>query len=727
MKFILRITILLLAISKFSFVNAQGINFQGVARSANGTIISSSNISLRLSIISKNVDATPEYVETKTVVTNPQGIFSVVVGDAANATVIGNFKNIVWSDGIKFLKVEMDPAAGSNFINMGATQLQYVPYSFYSLGVNGANVSGIIPVKSGGTGVNNLNDLKKVLGGVGNVDSIGNIKIGNNVLAKAVAMPSMFNGSLNKNNINIGIGDSALFSNSTGGYNVAIGNKSLAYNRDGGFNTAIGYGTMLEMGNDTSDWQGWANTAVGSTALMKNKYGVGNIAVGSGALELGTLGNFNTAYGMDALHFTNGSFNTGIGDSALSYLNFGNNNTSIGYRSGLALISGNKNIFIGHSAGANSTFSNVSNRLVIENSDTNKPLIYGEFDTDKIVVNGDLNVTGKLSTLNLNPESVFTSFIIDTNNFRFQKTSLGFIKGENDLLEFGQNNIAIGDSSLYLIDSGWNNIAIGPKALIKSRKGSNSVGIGSSVLMFNAGVQNNAIGIDALKLTDTACCNNAFGSFTLTNNKSGHRNSAFGNFTLNQNTTGIMNSGFGRLALNGNKTGSYNSAFGTNALQMDSTGSYNVAVGFSAGANLAQGSNNIYIGANAQASSTTASNETVIGNTSTVIAEIKGALKSNGQILSFKAKTAAYTALTSDEVITGDASNGAFTITLPTAVGATGQTYTIKRMNAGGNDIYVGTTSSQTIDGAANYLLNVQYGFVKVISDGYNWVIIGKN
>ena len=79
------LTILLLIVVIFGY--SQGINFQGVARSANGTIIASSNISLRLSIISKNVDATPEYIETKTVVTNAQGIFSVVVGDATNAVV----------------------------------------------------------------------------------------------------------------------------------------------------------------------------------------------------------------------------------------------------------------------------------------------------------------------------------------------------------------------------------------------------------------------------------------------------------------------------------------------------------------------------------------------------------------------------------------------------------------------------------------------------------------
>ena len=165
-KIILVITMII--ISHFGYT--QGINFQGVARSANGTILASSNISLKLSIISKIVDGTPEYVETKLVLTNSQGIFSIVVGDSANAKLLGSFKNIVWSEGPKFLKVEMDPAGGTNYINMGATQLQYVPYSFYSYGVDAGNVKGIIPIKAGGTGVASIEDLKTAL----NLDKINN-------------------------------------------------------------------------------------------------------------------------------------------------------------------------------------------------------------------------------------------------------------------------------------------------------------------------------------------------------------------------------------------------------------------------------------------------------------------------------------------------------------------------------------------------------------------------
>ena len=83
--------------------------------------------------------------------------------------------------------------------------------------------------------------------------------------------------------------------------------------------------------------------------------------------------------------------------------------------------------------------------------------------------------------------------------------------------------------------------------------------------------------------------------------------------------------------------------------------------------------------------------------------------------------------LTSDEIILANATSASITITLPKAVGLTGQTYTIKRINSGGNDVTVGTTSSQTIDGITTYALSAQYKYVKVASDGAHWIIIGNN
>jgi hypothetical protein len=90
------------------------------------------------------------------------------------------------------------------------------------------------------------------------------------------------------------------------------------------------------------------------------------------------------------------------------------------------------------------------------------------------------------------------------------------------------------------------------------------------------------------------------------------------------------------------------------------------------------------------------------------------------------AKTGAYTITLDDETITADATGGAFTVTLPTAVGNR-RVYVIKRINAGGNAVTVGTTSSQTIDGATTFALSAQWKYVTVQSDQANWIIIGNN
>jgi hypothetical protein len=95
--------------------------------------------------------------------TNAQGIFSVVIGDTGTTTNIGSYANVNWKLSSKFLKVEMDPAGGSNFISMGTTPLQYVPFSYYSNGVDAVNVNGILPIKSGGTGVASISDMKIAL------------------------------------------------------------------------------------------------------------------------------------------------------------------------------------------------------------------------------------------------------------------------------------------------------------------------------------------------------------------------------------------------------------------------------------------------------------------------------------------------------------------------------------------------------------------------------------
>jgi hypothetical protein len=141
-----------------------GINFQGVARSNNNVILASQTISLRLSILQGSSSGNVEYTETRNVTTNAQGLFNVVIGDTGILSSTGNFANINWKQIPKFLKIEMDPAAGSTFILMGTTQFQYVPYAQFAKNIEAENIIGIIPVALGGTGVNSLVNLKLAMG-----------------------------------------------------------------------------------------------------------------------------------------------------------------------------------------------------------------------------------------------------------------------------------------------------------------------------------------------------------------------------------------------------------------------------------------------------------------------------------------------------------------------------------------------------------------------------------
>jgi len=98
----------------------------------------------------------------------------------------------------------------------------------------------------------------------------------------------------------------------------------------------------------------------------------------------------------------------------------------------------------------------------------------------------------------------------------------------------------------------------------------------------------------------------------------------------------------------------------------------------------------------------------------------------NGSIANLVTKTTTYTATIADNTILGNASAGAFSITLPTSVGANGRLYTIKKVDSSANAVTVATTLSQTIDGQTTKPLSIQYDGVQVQSDGANWVVIAN-
>jgi hypothetical protein len=155
---------ILIFVSFLTNLNAQtGLNFQGVARTASNTVIASQDITLKLSILQGSATGLTEYIEVRKVTTNAQGLFTAVIGDSLTISTLGKFSDIDWKLSPKFLKIEIDPAAGNNFITMGTTQFQFVAYAKFANSVLAENISGIVPVARGGTGSNSLTTLKSNL------------------------------------------------------------------------------------------------------------------------------------------------------------------------------------------------------------------------------------------------------------------------------------------------------------------------------------------------------------------------------------------------------------------------------------------------------------------------------------------------------------------------------------------------------------------------------------
>ncbi len=84
----------------------------------------------------------------------------------------------------------------------------------------------------------------------------------------------------------------------------------------------------------------------------------------------------------------------------------------------------------------------------------------------------------------------------------------------------------------------------------------------------------------------------------------------------------------------------------------------------------------------------------------------------------------ASTTLTLDQevVLCNNSSN--ITVTLPTASGISGKTYTLKKIGNNTATVTIDAAGSETIDGATTLLLYLRYDSIAIASDGSNWLIV---
>ena len=108
----------------------QSFNYQGVARDIDGAEISDKVIGVRLSIRNNSASGIVEYQEEHSLITNQFGLFSLAVGQGTPNLI--DFDQIDWSIGQKWLQVELDTSGGTNYQDMGASQLLSTPYALYA-------------------------------------------------------------------------------------------------------------------------------------------------------------------------------------------------------------------------------------------------------------------------------------------------------------------------------------------------------------------------------------------------------------------------------------------------------------------------------------------------------------------------------------------------------------------------------------------------------------------
>ncbi|MDD5772655.1 MAG: tail fiber domain-containing protein [bacterium] len=151
-------------------------------------------------------------------------------------------------------------------------------------------------------------------------------------------------------------------------YNVIVGkNAGLIYNSNGKRNNFIGYSA------GSINTEGDNNNFIGFDAGAYNTTGDKNNFVGSCA----------------GINNTSGCNNNFIGTASGFSNTTGNFNCITGTYAGYSNITGSGNVFLGYNAGY---YETTSNKLYIDNSFTSTPLIYGEFDSNTITINGNLGI-----------------------------------------------------------------------------------------------------------------------------------------------------------------------------------------------------------------------------------------------------------------------------------------------------------------------------------------------
>ena len=635
-----------------AFAQTEGINFQGLARNAAGEVLVSQQISLRLSVLLGSESGAVAYVETRLATTNPQGIFSLVVGDGNAISKTGNFSSIDWKTASKFLKVEMDPNAGNNFLMMGTTRMQAVPFAFYAYGVDAENVKGILPLGSGGTGVASISELKTSLA----VDQINNTSDASKPISTATqaALTTKANAADVTTSLATKVDKVTGKELSTNDYTTAEKTKLAAIT---GTNTGdqdlSSYATTNQLATKANAADVTTSLAtkvdkVTGKGLSTNDYTTAEktklaAITGTNTGDQDLSGYATTAQLATKANTTDLTTSLATKVDKVTGKELSTNDFTTAEKTKLAAITGTNTgdqVNITGNAATATLADNISATTNTTLTSLANLATVGTITSGTISLTTDIATTGNLKAGNNTYPNVLGS------DGQFLKTNgSGTLSWASvpspDLGNYVTTNTTqtIAEAKTFSKDIFVNGIRVGRgKNVSEDNK---NTAVGQDALSKNEGTSNTAIGQNALLNNTSGAANTAIGASALQFNVSGASNTAIGLDALRTNL-GSENTAVGRDALRGSASSSANTAIGYRALRGMSgsgntgslTGTGNTAVGKDAGINITTGSNNITIGGGDAV--VTGSSNTLVG----VSAQVSSASTSNATAIGFQSKSA---------------------------------------------------------------------------------------
>ena len=108
----------------------QKMSYQAVIRNSADSLLISTPVGMRISLVQGTPSGTVVFSETQTATTNANGLVSLQIG--MGTVVTGTFACINWAAGPYYVKTETDLAGGTNYTIISSNEIQSVPYALFS-------------------------------------------------------------------------------------------------------------------------------------------------------------------------------------------------------------------------------------------------------------------------------------------------------------------------------------------------------------------------------------------------------------------------------------------------------------------------------------------------------------------------------------------------------------------------------------------------------------------